>query len=134
MSASNMLTHTLRLDRQPGGIMPELRLKKNTQSVEVMLIVPPGTVLTDARQKRCVIRATLPDGTELFETAFTEMIRREVVAEIQRPQVTRMTAVVGEYKCTLTILDTTEAVSRETYMDYDFLTVLPFTVIVYERA
>ena len=134
MSASNMLTHTLRLDCQPGGIMPELRLKKNTQSVEVMLIVPPGTVLTDARQKRCVIRATLPDGTELFETGFTEMIRREVAAEIQRPQVTRMTAVEGSYKCTLTILDTTEAVSRATYMDYDFLTVLPFTVIVYERA
>lgn len=134
MSASNMLTHTLRLDRQPGGIMPELRLKKNTKSVEVMLIVPPGTTLTDARQKRCVIKATLPNGTELFETGFTEMIRREVAAEIQRPQVTRMTAAEGSYKCTLTILDTTEAVSRETYMDYDFLTVLPFTVIVYERA
>ena len=134
MSASNMLTHTLRLDRQPGGIMPELRLKKNTKSAEVMLIVPPGTALTGAQQKRCVIKATLPDGTELFETAFTEMIRREIAAEIQRPQVTRMTAAEGSYKCTLTILDTTEAVSRETYMDYDFLTVLPFTVIVYERA
>ena len=134
MSARNMLTHTLRLDRQPGGIMPELRLKKNTRSAEVLLIVPPGTVLTGAGQKRCVIKATLPDGTELFETGFTEMIRREVAAEIQRPQVTRMTAAEGRYKCTLTILDTTEAVSRATYMDYDFLTVLPFTVIVYERA
>ncbi len=29
---------------------------------------------------------------------------------------------------------TTEAVSRATYMNYGFLTVLPFTVIVYERA
>lgn len=134
MSARNMLTHTLRLDRQPGGIMPELRLKKDTQSAEVMLIVPPGTVLTGAGQKRCVIKATLPDGTELFETGFTEMIRREVAAELQRPQVTRMTVAEGRYKCTLTILDTTEAVSRATYMNYGFLTVLPFTVIVYERA
>ena len=134
MSARNMLTHTLRLEAQPGGIRPELRLKKNTQSAEVMLIVPPGAVLTNANQKRCVIRATLPDGTELFETGFTEMIRREVAAEIQRPQVNRMTAAEGRYKCTLTILDTTEAVTRATYMDYDFLTVLPFTVNVYKRA
>ena len=81
-----------------------------------------------------MIRAVLPNGTELFETGFTEMIRREVAAEIQRPQVTRMTAAEGRYKCTLTILDTTEAVSRETYMNYDFLTVLPFTVNVYKRA
>ena len=91
-------------------------------------------MLTNASQKRCVIRAVLPNGTELFETGFTEMIRREVAAEIQRPQVTRMTAAEGRYKCTLTILDTTEAVSRETYMNYDFLTVLPFTVNVYKRA
>ncbi len=134
MSASNMLKQTLRLEAQPGGIRPELRMKKNTRSAEVMLIVPPGSVLTNASQKRCVIRAVLPDGTELFETDFTEMYRRELAVEIQRPQVTRMTAVEGSYRCTLTILDTTEAVSRATYMNYGFLTVLPFTVIVYERA
>ena len=52
MSASEMLKHTLRLEAQPGGIRPELRLKKNTRSAEVMLIVPPGTVLTGAGQKR----------------------------------------------------------------------------------
>ena len=134
MNASEMLKHTLRLEAQPGGVRPELRLKKNTTSSAVMLIIPPGTALANANKKRCVIRATLPNGTELFETGFTEMIRREVAAEIQRPQVTRMTAAEGSYKCTLTILDTTEAVSRETYMNYDFLTVLPFTVNVYKRA
>jgi len=134
MSASNMLKQTLRLEAQPGGIRPELRMKKNTTSSEVMLIVPPGSVLTNAGQKRCVIRAVLPDGTELFETDFTEMYRRELAVEIQRPQVTRMTAVEGSYRCTLTILNTTEAVTRATYMNYDFLTVLPFTVNVYKRA
>lgn len=133
MSASNMLTHTLRLERQPGGVMPELRLKKNTRSAEVMLIVPPGAALTEAGQKRCVIKATLPDGTALFETSFTQLVRREIAAEISRPAVGRMTAAVGEYKCTLTILNTANAVSRSDYMNYDFLTVLPFTVIVYDR-
>ena len=134
MSASNMLKQTLRLEAQPGGIRPELRMKKNTTSSEVMLIVPPGSVLTNAGQKRCVIRAVLPDGTELFETDFTEMYRRELAVEIQRPQVTRMTAVEGSYRCTLTILNTRDSVTRTTYMNYDFLTVLPFTVNVYKRA
>ena len=69
MSASEMLKHTLRLEAQPGGIRPELQLKKNTTSSAVMLIVPPGTVLTNASQKRCVIKATLPNGTELHPFA-----------------------------------------------------------------
>ena len=81
MSARGMLTQTLRLDCQPGGVMPELHLKKNARSMALTLIIPPGTALTDAFRKRCVLKATLPDGTEVFEPGFTQNIRREVVAE-----------------------------------------------------
>ena len=42
--------------------------------------------------------------------------------------------VAGTYRCTLTLLDTNVHPTRETYMNHNFVTVLPFTVVVHKKA
>ena len=48
--------------------------------------------------------------------------------------VRELSKAAGTYRCTLTLLDTDSHPTRETYQNYNFLTVLPFTVIVHEKA
>ena len=134
MGVSDMIKYTIRLESQPGGIRPELRLKTGTTSAGLMLIIPPKNVLVNAEHKRCVLMAKLPDGTDLFVTGYTEITRREISASFFNATVSSMAVAEGRYKCTLTILDTNAQLTRETYKDYNFLTVLPFTVIVSKRA
>lgn len=134
MGYNNMLTYSVRLEAQPGGIMPELHLKQGMTSAMVKLLVPPGETLVSASSKQCVIKAVLPDGTDFFATGFSQMEERNVCVNIYSANVRKMNAVAGSYKCTLTILDTNKSVTRTTYKDQDFLTVLPFTVIVHKSA
>ena len=134
MASDNMLVMAVHLDPQPGGIKPELHLKQGTKSMRVRLLVNPGGVLTDYIYKPCFIRATLPDGTEFFTTSSCNFENRRISITLHSNQVSRMTAVHGRYKCTLTIVNTEDRVTRDNCMDYDFMTVLPFTVEVHERA
>ena len=134
MGVTNMLTYTLRLDQQPGGVSPELHLKQNADSVYIQFIITPGSTLTNAIPKRCVVKGIRPDGAELFLTCFSQWLDHELSVTLYRDNVRRMVPAIGAYRCTLTILDTDASVTRENYMNYDCLTVLPFTVIVHEAA
>ncbi len=134
MAVSNMLERTVHLDPQPGGILPELHLKKGTKSMRIRLLVRPGTVITEYILKPCVIKATLPDGAELFAASSCLLENRRICARIYEQTVAQMTSTAGKYKCTLTIVNTEDAVNRNNYMNYDILTVLPFTVVIHERA
>ena len=134
MGYNNMLTYSVRLESQPGGVMPELHLKEGVTSAMVKLLVPPKETLVNASAKQCVIKALLPNGEELFATGFSQLEERNVCVKLYSATVRKMNAKKGSYKCTLTILNTNRQVTRSTYMDQDFLTVLPFTVIVHKKA
>ena len=134
MGYNNMLTYSVRLEAQPGGIMPELHLKRGMTSAMVKLLVPPGNTLVNASAKQCVLKAALPDGTELFATGFSQMEERNVCVNFYSATVRKMCAAEGSYKCTLTILDTNRQVTRTTYSNQEFLTVLPFAVTVHKSA
>lgn len=134
MSADNMLVQTVYLDPQPGGIKPEVHLKVGAKSQRLRLMVSPGGVLTDYIYKPCIIRATLPDGADFFTTSSCNFENRRISMTLYSSQVSRMVTVPGRYKCTLTIVNTEDRVTKDNFMDYDFMSVLPFTVVVHGRA
>ena len=134
MGIRNMMTYDLRLECQPGGVIPGLHLKKGTGSTYLVILIPRDDILVSAEFKRCVLKAFLPNGTDLFISGFTGVTDHMISVEISNGNVKRMAEAAGTYKCTLTILNTSNTVTRSTYMNFDLLTVLPFNVFVHERA
>ena len=134
MGMTNMLTQTIHLDRQPGGIQPELHLKEGTSSTELTFLVLTEGTMTDYKSRDCYIRGVRPDGHELFLRAFSGAYDNRVQVHFYRASVTEMAKVAGRYTCTLTLVDTNVHPTRATYMNYNFQTVLPFTVIVHPKA
>ena len=132
--ANEMLTITIHLDLLPGGVSPELHLKEGSSSMAVNLLVLRSKDLVDAKGIRCVIRGIRTDGEEIFITAFSGFSDSKVQVVLSSSDIRKMAGAAGTYKCTLTLLDTGNGVNRETYKNYNFLTVLPFTVVVHEKA
>ena len=84
--------------------------------------------------KPCVIKATIPDGTAFFATSSCNYENRKLSVGIYNYSVSGLTAVTGRFQCTVTIVNAEGALTRQNYMNYDILTVLPFTVVVEKRA
>ena len=136
MGIQNMLVITVYLQAQPGmGVRPELHLKQRMGSVCVDLYLPETEGLVDAGSKRCVIRGTRPDGSRLFFTSYSLTEWRSIRIRLGAGNVKSMCEVPGTYECTVTVLNTKSAsVNQNNFMDYDMLTILPFTVVVSEAA
>ena len=134
MSSNSMITHTLRLDHIVGGIEPQLQLKEGCSAAEVRLILTTEDTTPFPQGMSCVIRGIRPDGDELFLCSSSARDDGKVLVNIPRTDTKKMAEVPGEYRCTLTFLGTNSNVNRENYMNHDFLTVLPFTVIVHKKA
>lgn len=131
MSAYNMLVHTLRLSPTIGSIEPQLHLKESASSVECHCIIVTDDLTAFPQGMTCVIRGTKPDGSELFICSASARENGQVMVSILCED---MASTPGTYRCTLTFLNTNVVVRRDTYADYDFATVLPFTVIVHKKA
>ena len=134
MAQSNMLTLSLYLDAQPGSIIPELHLKEGCSSVEVNLLIRNRTLLPNAVSKDFYIKGILPDGTELFRRGYTTYNDVYVLGQMRVGDIKLMAKVAGKYQCTITIVNTQSHPTRQQLMNYDFVTVLPFTVIVHPKA
>ena len=134
MGMTNMLTLAVYLDPVPGGVAPELHLKEGSSSVEADLFILDASSFENAKQKDCVIRGTRPDGSELFRRLYTGIYDTRLQIHLFSGDVRELSKAAGTYRCTLTLLDTDSHPTRETYQNYNFLTVLPFTVIVHEKA
>ena len=134
MAIGNMMERSVFLEPQPGSVIPELHLKQRSKALRIRLLVPYAGLITDYIYKPCVIKATLPDRSAFFAVSGCTQENRRICARIYETDIAKMTAVPGRYKCTLTIVNTDAAVTRDNYMNYDILTVLPFTVIVEKRA
>ena len=134
MGATSMMTNAAWLDLEPGGVKPEIHLKQGNDSGTVKLLLRNGKTIISSTDHACVVRGILPDGADLFLTCFLAWEDGVLCGRIEHAGVARMSAAPGRYRCTLTILDTALAVDRVSYRNYDFLTVLSFTVIVHEKA
>ena len=134
MASTNMLTMALYLDPTPGGVAPELHLKEGASSVQADLYILDASSFVDATQKDCVIRGIRPDGSELFRRLYTGVFDTRLQIHLYQGDVKELAKAAGTYRCTLTLLDTDVHPTRETYQNYNFVTVLPFTVVVHEKA
>ena len=88
----------------------------------------------DAKQKDCVIRGIRPDGSELYRRLYTGVFDTRLQIHLYQGDVKELAKVAGTYRCTLTLLDTNVHPTRDQYMNHNFVTVLPFTVVVHENA
>ena len=134
MASSNMLTMAIYLDPTPGGVAPELHLKEGASSVQADLYILDASSFIDAKQKDCVIRGIRPDGSELYRRLYTGVFDTRLQIHLYQGDVKELARVAGTYKCTLSLLDTDTHPNRNQYMNHNFVTVLPFTVVVHEKA
>ena len=134
MASTNMLTMAIYLDPTPGGVAPELHLKEGASSVQADLYILDASSFVDAKQKDCVIRGIRPDGSELFRRLYTGVFDTRLQIHLYQGDVKELAKAAGTYRCTLTLLDTDVHPTRETYQNYNFVTVLPFTVVVHKKA
>lgn len=134
MSMTNMLTLAVYLDPTPGGVAPELHLKEGSTSVQADLFILDASSFVDARQKDCVIRGIRPDGSELYRRLYIGFFDTKLQIHLYQGDLKEMAKVAGTYRCTLSLLDTDVHPSRNQYMDHNFVTVLPFTVVVHKKA
>ena len=134
MASNNMLTMAIYLDPTPGGVAPELHLKEGASSVQADLYILDASSFIDAKQKDCVIRGIRPDGSELYRRLYTGVFDTRLQIHLYQGDVKELAKVAGTYRCTLTLLDTNVHPGRDQYMNHNFVTVLPFTVIVHENA
>ena len=98
------------------------------------LYILDASSFVDAKQKDCVIRGIRPDGSELFRRLYTGVFDTRLQIHLYQGDVKELAKAAGTYRCTLTLLDTDVHPTRETYQNYNFVTVLPFTVVVHEKA
>ena len=134
MASNNMLTMAIYLDPTPGGVAPELHLKEGASSVQADLYILDASSFIDAKQKDCVIRGIRPDGSELYRRLYTGVFDTRLQIHLYQGDVKELAKVAGTYRCTLTLLDTNVHPTRDQYMNHNFVTVLPFTVVVHENA
>ena len=134
MASNNMLTMAIYLDPTPGGVAPELHLKEGASSVQADLYILDASSFVDAKQKDCVIRGIRPDGSELYRRLYTGVFDTRLQIHLYQGDVRELAKVVGTYQCTLSLLDTNVHPGRDQYMNHNFVTVLPFTVVVHEKA
>ena len=134
MASTNMLTMAIYLDPTPGGVAPELHLKEGASSVQADLYILEASSFIDAKQKDCVIRGVRPDGSELYRRLYTGVFDTRLQIHLYQGDVKELAKVAGTYKCTLSLLDTDTHPNRDQYMNHNFVTVLPFTVVVHEKA
>ena len=134
MASTNMLTMAIYLDPTPGGVAPELHLKEGASSVQADLYILDASSFIDAKQKDCVIRGIRPDGSELYRRLYTGVFDTRLQIHLYQGDVKELGKVAGTYKCTLSLLDTNVHPGRDQYMNHNFVTVLPFTVVVHKKA
>ena len=134
MASTNMLTMAIYLDPTPGGVAPELHLKEGASSVQADLYILDASSFIDAKQKDCVIRGIRPDGSELYRRLYTGVFDTRLQIHLYQGDVRELAKVAGTYQCTLSLLDTNVHPGRDQYMNHNFVTVLPFTVVVHKTA
>ena len=133
MAITNMLTRNLYLDSSRGGVLPELHLKEGSNSVVLRLLILSSNLMT-TKPQYSVLCGIRPDGSDFFVVMYNTSYDRNVEVDVISSSVKKMTEIPGSWQCTLTLLDADTRPSRDTYQNCNFLTVLPFSVIVHKKA
>lgn len=134
MSASAMIEEKVILNIQPGEIPPVLHFKEGSDSMDVVLLIKAEDTTLETGG-RAVLKGTKPDGASLFSVlSITSVDATYITVDLTADVVKLITATPGKYDCTISIIDSDNAISESDYEDYDLITVQPFTADVEKSA
>ena len=135
MAVYDMLTLVSELDIQPGEVPPEIHLKEGSDSMTLVLRIAANEDVVMETAGKAIVKGIKPDGSELFlvivPSAITEDYIEVTLNYTHMPYITDM---AGRYKCTVSIIDSTNVISRDDYEDYELITVQPFYFDIQESA
>lgn len=134
MSAQAMLSFVTDLNIQPGEIPPTIHLKKDSNSIHLLLRIAAddATMETDGT---AILKATRPDASEIFIVIPVSEVDSEFISvELDSEQIAELTTVAGTFEGTISIIDSENAISQADYEDYDLITVQPFILDVQKSA
>ena len=130
MSASAMLSLSIKLNIQPGEIPPTIHLKKGSNSMKISLKIAADDATLETGGTAVVKAAS---GVFLV-LPIAWMDEEFITVELESEQVERITNVAGTFEGTVSIIDSENAISEADYEDYDLITVQPFILEVQASA
>lgn len=134
MSASAMIEVKTILNIQPGEIPPVLHFKEGSDSMDVILQIKAEDTMLETGG-RAVLKGTKPDRSSLFSVlSITGSDANYITVDLTAETIKLITAIPGRYDCTISIIDSDNAISESDYEDYDLITVQPFTADVEKSA
>jgi len=134
MSASAMLSLKMDLNIQPGEIPPTLHLKKDSDSMYILLRIAADEATLETGGT-AILKATRTDDSDLFIVLpIAGMSADYITVELGYEEIGQMTAVAGKFEGTVSIIDSENVISQADYEDYDLITVQPFILDVQASA
>ncbi len=134
MSAQAMLSFVTDLNIQPGEIPPTLHLKKNSNSMHILLRIAADDTIMET-DGTAILKATRPDASEIFIVIpVAEIDTGFISVELNFEQIEELTSVAGTFEGTISIIDSENAISQADYENYDLITVQPFILDVQKSA
>ena len=135
MAVYDMLTLVSELDIQPGEVPPEIHLKEGSDSMTLILKIAANEDVVMETAGKAIVKGIRPDGSELFLVVVPSAITADHIdVTLNYTHMPDITGVAGRYKCTVSIIDSTNVISREDYEDYELITVQPFYFDIRESA
>ena len=127
MAVYDMLTLVTELDIQPGEVPPTIHLKQGSDSMTLLLKIAAGENVVMETAGKAIVKGEKPDGSSLFLVVAPSSITTDYInVTLAYTHMPSITDVAGVYKCTVSIIDSTNVISEADYEDYELITVQPF--------
>ena len=143
MAAADMLTVQYDLNIQPGRIPPIVHLKEDSTSVLLTFRLKatnedyPDDVVSLENDGTAILKGTRQDGSSVFIAKAVKSVSEDfIIVEYDYSDMESMLAEPAAFRCTISIIDAdySSSITRQTYEDYDLITVQPFYLWVHETA
>ena len=135
MAVYDMLKIMTELDIQPGEVPPTIHLKEGSDSMTLLLRIAAGEEVTMETAGKAIVKGTKPDGSKLFLVVVPSAITADFIdVTLNYTHMPSITDVAGKYKCTVSIIDSTNVISEADYEDYELITVQPMFFDVEKSA
>ena len=135
MAVYDMLKLVTELDIQPGEVPPTIHLKEGSDSMTLLLRIAAGEEVVMETAGKAIVKGTKPDGSKLFLVVVPSAVTADFIdVTLNYTHMPSITDVEGRYKCTVSIIDSTNVISEADYEDYELITVQPLYFEIEESA
>ena len=135
MAVYDMLSLVTELDIQPGEVPPTVHLKEGSDSMTLVMRIAANEDVVMETAGKAVVKGIKPDGTELFLVIVPSAITADHIdVTLNYTHMKALTDAAGRYKCTVSIIDSDNVISRDDYEDYELITVQPLFFEIQKSA